>query len=237
MSHLTGGTQHRASPVGRSVTGRWYGGCTVPSAGRTPVGWLGPFHPSSRLRPSPSRRARGPQEAPCSPRSPGRSGRPTCARSCCSRWASSCCSGWARTSGPGVELHGRPDLPGRGRREQRPLRPGQHVQRWRAAPADDLRARDHAVHHREHHPAAARRGDPAPGGPQEGGPGRHREDHPVHPLPDGRRWPCCRRTGLVATARSGALFPGCPVPNQIVPEPARSSPRSPWSSRMTAGTA
>ena len=33
---------------------------------------------------------------------------------------------------------------------------GQPVQRWRAAPAVGLRARHHAVHHGEHHHAAAR---------------------------------------------------------------------------------
>ena len=66
------------------------------------------------------------------------------------------------------------------------LQPGQPVLRRRAAPADDLRAGDHAVHHGEHHPAAAGRGDPAARGPEEGGPGRADEDHPVHPLPDAR---------------------------------------------------
>ena len=71
-----------------------------------------------------------------------------------------------------------------GRRQRQPLQPDQPVLRRCAAPADDLRARDHALHHREHHPAAARRGDPAAGGPQEGGPVRPDQDHPVHPLPD-----------------------------------------------------
>ena len=55
------------------------------------------------------------------------------------------------------------------RGRQRRLRPGQPVQRRRAAPAGGLRARDHAVHHGSHHHAAADRGDPAPGAAQEGG--------------------------------------------------------------------
>ena len=75
---------------------------------------------------------------------------------------------------------------------QRRLQADQPVLRRRAPPADDLRARDHAVHHGEHHPAAARGRDPAAGGPQEGGPGRPDQDHPVHPLPHPRRWRSCR---------------------------------------------
>ena len=72
---------------------------------------------------------------------------------------------------PGVVLRRRPALH-RGRRgRQRALRPDQPVQRRRAAAAVDLRARDHAVHHGEHHLAAARRGHPAARDPQEGGPG------------------------------------------------------------------
>ena len=70
--------------------------------------------------------------------------------------------------------------------ERRRLQPDQPVLRRSAAPAHHLRARDHAVHHREHHPAAARRGHPAARGPQEGGPGRPDEDHAVHPLPHAR---------------------------------------------------
>ena len=46
--------------------------------------------------------------------------------------------------------------------EQQHLRPGQPVQRRRAAPAVRVRARDHALHHElDHHPAAGRR-HPAP---------------------------------------------------------------------------
>ena len=44
-------------------------------------------------------------------------------------------------------------------------------------------------------------------------------------------------TGLVATARSGALFRELPGRQPDRPGPARSSPPSSWSSRMTAGTA
>ena len=47
--------------------------------------------------------------------------------------------------------------PGGGRGD---LQPDQPVLRRCAAPADDLRAGDHALHHREHHPAAAGGGDP-----------------------------------------------------------------------------
>ena len=72
------------------------------------------------------------------------------------------------------------------RRRQRALQPDQPVQRRRAAAAVDLRARDHAVHHGEHHRAAAHRGDPAVRGAQEGGPVRHGEAHAVHALPDDR---------------------------------------------------
>ena len=57
----------------------------------------------------------------------------------------------------------------------------------------DLRARHHALHHREHHPAAADRGDPAPGDAEEGRPGGHGQDHPVHPLPDPWAWRSCSR--------------------------------------------
>ena len=71
--------------------------------------------------------------------------------------------------------------------------PDQPLLRRRAAPAVDLRARHHAVHHRVDHPAAAHRRDPAPGGPEEGGPVRADEDHAVHPVPDHRRWPSCSR--------------------------------------------
>ena len=131
-----------------------------------------------------------------------RSVRLTCARSCCSRSASSRCSGWVGRPDARRRLHGHPALHRRGR-GQLDLRADQPVQRRRAAAALGLRARDHAVHHGEHHPAAARRGHPAAGGPQEGGPGRPGQDHPVHPLPDHRarraavhrrssRWRACR---------------------------------------------
>ena len=113
---------------------------------------------------------------------------------------------------PGVELRERPDLCGPGQQgQQQPLRPGQHVQRWRTAADHDLRARHHAVHHGEHHPAAADRGDSATGGPQEGGPVRPGEDHAVHALSDGRArrssrapawWPPPAAARCSAAARS-----------------------------------
>ena len=139
-----------------------------------------------------------------------RSGRRTCARSCCSRWASSRCSGSGRS------------MPDPGRRRTRPsrtastqveddsaLRPGQPVQRRRAAAAVGLRARDHAVHHGEHHPAAAHRGHPAAGGPEEGGPGRPGQDHAVHPLPDDRPGDPAVDRHRRARPEPGQLFQSC----------------------------
>jgi preprotein translocase subunit SecY len=51
---------------------------------------------------------------------------------------------------PGVDVANVPAcIKGRaGRRQRRPLQPGQPVLRWSAAPADDLRVWHHAVHHR-----------------------------------------------------------------------------------------
>ena len=88
--------------------------------------------------------------------------------------------------GPGRELHRRAAVHQGRADDHRCPRPGQPVQRRRAAAAVDLRARDHAVHHGEHHRAAADRGHPAVRGPQEGGPAGPDEDDPVHPLPDHR---------------------------------------------------
>ncbi len=49
-----------------------------------------------------------------------------------------------------------------------PLLADQPVLRRRAAAPGGLRAGHHALHHREHHPAAADRGDPAARGAEEG---------------------------------------------------------------------
>ena len=46
----------------------------------------------------------------------------------------------------------------------------------------DLRPRDHAVHHRQHHHAGARRRDPQARRAPAAGCGRSAQDHPVHPL-------------------------------------------------------
>ncbi len=168
----------------------------------------------SRPSPSDARSLAAAQEEPCSPRSPGRSGRPTCARSCSSRWHHRAVPARVASSRPRASTTSAVQTCiDRASRTAAALRPGQPVQRRRAAPAVDLRAGDHAVHHGEHHPAAADRGDPAAGGPEEGGPGRHGEDHAVHPLPDGRRWRSCRPPACVATrAQPGPLFQGCPRP-------------------------
>lgn len=99
-------------------------------------------------------------------------------------------------SDPRCRLHVRSAVCGRGVRQPGPLRSGEHVQRRRAAADHHLRAGHHAVHHGEHHPSAADRGHPAPGSPEEGGPGRYGEDHAVHPLPHrGARHPAGHRPG------------------------------------------
>ena len=118
------------------------------------------------------------------------------------------------------------------RRRQRPvvhqrrgqpghLQPDQPVLRRRAAAADRLRARDHALHHGEHHPAAAGRGDPAAGGPQEGGPVRPDQDHAIHPLPHPGPRPCSRRPASSrwrAPARSSAQLRQGPAARQRHPD-------------------
>ena len=76
----------------------------------------------------------------------------------------------------------------------------------------DLRARHHALHHREHHPAAAGRGHPAPGDPQEGGAGRADQDHPVHPLPDARAGRSCRPPASWPSPAAAQLLQGCTEP-------------------------
>ena len=53
---------------------------------------------------------------------------------------------------------------------------------WRVRKLLDLRARDHAVHHGEHHHAGARCGHPEAGRTPAGGCGRSAQDHAVHAL-------------------------------------------------------
>ena len=87
--------------------------------------------------------------------------------------------------------------------------------RRRTAPTVDLRPRDHALHHREHHPAADDRGDPQARGPQEGGPVRAGTYHPVRATSPWR-WPL-QSTGIIALARTpGQLFQGCSA--QLIPD-------------------
>ncbi|CAA9412034.1 MAG: Protein translocase subunit SecY, partial [uncultured Quadrisphaera sp.] len=84
------------------------------------------------------------------------------------------------------ELRQRAGVPRRPRPAVRPARPGQPLQRRRAAAAVGVRARDHALHHGQHHRAAAAGGHPPLRGAAPGGAERHRQAHPVHALPDHR---------------------------------------------------
>ena len=86
----------------------------------------------------------------CSPRSLGRSVRLTCAARSVLAGDHGAVTAWARSSRRRASPTRDPDLH-RQRQGQQSLRPDQPVQRWRAAAAVGLRARDHAVHHREHH--------------------------------------------------------------------------------------
>ena len=65
-------------------------------------------------------------------------------------------------------------------------RPAQPLLGRRALAVLDLRARDHAVHHRLDHPPADDRGDPEARRAAEGGRVGLRQDQPVHALPDRR---------------------------------------------------
>ena len=98
------------------------------------------------------------------------------------------------------------------------LRPDQPVQRRGAAAAVGLRARDHAVHHGEHHHPAAHRGDPAPGV------AASRRARPARP--SSRSTPatsrsasrsCSRPASSRSPAVPGRLFQGCK--ETLAPEP------------------
>ncbi|MDQ1137958.1 hypothetical protein QE410_002757 [Microbacterium sp. SORGH_AS 1204] len=64
--------------------------------------------------------------------------------------------------------------------------PGQPVLGWRVAAVVDLRARRHAVHHRDDHRAVAPRGHPALRDPLQRRSGGSGEAHAVHALSDDR---------------------------------------------------
>ena len=64
----------------------------------------------------------------------------------------------------------------------------------------DLRAGDHALHHRLDHPPADDGGHPVAGEAPQGGRGRPAEDHAIHPLPH-------RRPGVRAVHRLRLLVP------------------------------
>ena len=110
---------------------------------------------AARPAPTPTRRTTGgrlaQEEERCSPPFSVRSGRLTCARSCCSRWhhrglparAPRCPARASRTATcrQCLDSHA-------GRRPTRRLHAAEPVLRRRAAAAVGLRARHHAVHHR-----------------------------------------------------------------------------------------
>ena len=101
--------------------------------------------------------------------------------------------------------------PGRDRVPQPVLRRGVRELR-------DLRPRDHAVHHGEHHHAGPRRRDPEAGGVAAGRRGRAAQDHPVDPLPgDRHRHAAGHRTDLRLRPRPR---------RQRSSEPARTCPTS-----------
>ncbi len=76
----------------------------------------------------------------------------------------------------------------------------QPVRRRRADALRGLRARDHAVHHGEHHPAADDRGDPLPGAPPEGGRVAASRRSPSTRGTSPWSWPCCSRPRTSCTS-------------------------------------
>ena len=104
----------------------------------------------------------------------------------------------------------------------------------------DLLPRDHAVHHGVDHHAAARRGDPEARAVAARGSDRSEEDHPVDPLPHGRRSRSSSRPGSSSPctrASSGLLgFAGLRGHATSSPSSTRRARRSSCS-RWTAGTA
>ena len=192
----------------------------LPLGASVPVPTAAPRRPRRRRAVRVAERAAG--GSSCSPRSLGRSVRPTCARRSSSRWAIMALFRLGSViPTPGVDYPAIQRCIDNDARTTALYSADQPLQRRRAAAAVGVRARDHAVHHGEHHRAAAHRGHPAVRGPQEGGPVRHRQAHPVHPLPHHRpgdpavdrhwsRWPAspgsCSRA---ARQRSSTRTPRC----------------------------
>ena len=106
----------------------------------------------------------------------------------------------------------------------RHLLAGEPVLRRRAAAAVGLRARDHAVHHGQHHRAAARGRDPAVRAAEEGRAVGAAEADPVHPLPDDRAWRSCR-------APASSPWPAAASCSRAAP--SRSSRRTPCGRRSS----
>ena len=153
----------------------------------------GPTRPTARIG-TPA--GIGPRErTPCSPRSSTPSGSRDIRKKI------------AFTAAMLLPLPARLAHPGAGRQPRRPSttsrrtsaaqqhpRPAEPVLRRRPLATRDLRAGDHALHHRLDHPAAAAGGRALAGEALQGGRGRPGADHPVHPLPD-------RRPGVRAVDR------------------------------------
>ena len=148
-------------------------------------GRRGCYRPSVPTGPSGAPSARVRRQA-CSPRSRRRSGRLTCARSCCSRWRSSRSSGSARTCRPRVS----PTAPSRPA-STRPGNSGVYGLVNLFSGGALLQLSIFALGIMPYITASIilqllDRGHPAVRGAQEGGPVRAGEDHAVHPLPDHR---------------------------------------------------
>ena len=173
---------------------------------------VGVLSSAARIGPSPrtSRRHRAGQRRriSCSPRSPGRSGRRTCARSCCSPWRIMAI----------FRLGSFIPTPGVDYRPSRPACPDRQQQRRCYGLVNLfsggalLQLSVFALGIMPYITASIivqllTRGHPAVRGAQEGGPGRHGQAHAVHPLPDGRPGgPAVDRPSSPLARNPGALF-------------------------------
>ena len=104
---------------------------------------------------------------------------------------------------PGINVDAVKDISENFTGLQRPRLPQPLLRRLPAA-LRDLRARDHALHHRLDHPAADDGGGAVAREAPQGGRGRPAEDHAVHPLPHRRAWRSASRS---ATSSSSAASP------------------------------